>query len=105
MTDDHPTAPLERLTARELEVLRLIARGLDNREIADALVLSVATVKSHVNRVFLKLGARDRAQAVIAAYEAGVVRAGESTHGLRDGASPSPMEDESPHGLHDQRNE
>ena len=55
----------------------LIAHGLDNREIADELVLSLATVKSHVNRVFLKLCVRDRAQAVIVAYESGLVRVGE----------------------------
>ena len=82
------------LTPRELEVLRLIARGLDNRGIADQLVLSTATVKSHVNRVFLKLGVRDRAQAVIAAYETGVVEPRFSTPGLRDATPPSPMDNE-----------
>ncbi len=60
------------LTPREAEVLRLIAAGLSNAEIAQALVVSSATVKSHVNRVFYKVGARDRAQAVRYAYEHGI---------------------------------
>ena len=65
------------LTPRESEVLALIARGLSNAEIADALALSVETVRTHVKRVYMKTGARDRAHAVIMAYETGLVRPSE----------------------------
>jgi DNA-binding NarL/FixJ family response regulator len=64
---------LASLTPRELDVLRLIASGRSNTEIAAELVLSQATVKTHVGRIFAKIGARDRAQAVVYAYECGVV--------------------------------
>lgn len=66
---------LEGVTEREREVLMLIARGLSNREIADHLRVSMATVKTHITRLLAKLQARDRAQLVIAAYESGLVSA------------------------------
>jgi DNA-binding NarL/FixJ family response regulator len=77
-----PAAPVQRerfseLTEREVEVLRLLTRGLSNAEIGQQLFLSEATVKTHVTRVLSKLGVRDRVQAVVMAYEAGLVQPGE----------------------------
>jgi DNA-binding NarL/FixJ family response regulator len=71
-------AALADLTPRELEVLRMLARGLSNGEIARELVLGEATVKTHVARVFQKLDLHDRAQAVVLAYETGLVVPGEA---------------------------
>lgn len=72
-----PSGALADLTPRETEVLVLIARGLSNGEIAGELVLGPATVKTHVKRILFKLDVRDRVQAVVLAYESGLVRAGD----------------------------
>ena len=78
--DHPPTRPpprgLDELTTRELEILIHVARGLSNAEIAEQLVLSPLTIKTHVARVLDKLNLRDRVQAVVLAYETGIIRPG-----------------------------
>jgi DNA-binding NarL/FixJ family response regulator len=71
--DDAPPPALSSLTERELEILTQLARGLSNAELGATLYLSEPTIKTHLSNIFRKLGVRDRVQAVIAAYEAGLV--------------------------------
>ena len=75
-----PPASLNELTPREHEVLTLVAHGLSNAEIADQLVVSRGTVKTHVERILMKLELRDRIQAVVLAYETGIVTPGQTNH-------------------------
>ena len=82
---------METLTNREREVVAMVAHGLCNDEIADAMVLSPTTAKTHVSRAMIKLGARDRAQLVVFAYQAGLVAprsTGQASGRVRGGEAP-----------------
>jgi DNA-binding NarL/FixJ family response regulator len=72
-------AGLDELTPREVEVFKLLARGMSNAEIAGELIVSETTVKTHVARILMKLGVRDRVQAVVLAYESGVIAPGDAS--------------------------
>jgi DNA-binding NarL/FixJ family response regulator len=78
-TPSNPPPGLSELTPREFEVFKLLATGMANGEIAAQLIVGETTVKTHVTRVLMKLGVRDRVQAVVLAYEAGIVNPGHTT--------------------------
>jgi DNA-binding NarL/FixJ family response regulator len=80
-----PRGALAGLTPRELEIVTLVGLGLTNDDIAEQLVISPVTAKTHVNRAMMKLHARDRAQLVIAAYEGGLVAPGDRPHDVHPG--------------------
>ena len=80
MLNREPNPRLDELTTREREVLELIAQGLSNAEIAEVLTLERSTIKSHVQRILTKLGARNRVEVVIAAYEWGLITPGHTPH-------------------------
>jgi DNA-binding NarL/FixJ family response regulator len=79
-TPPAPPTSLQELTPREREVLGFVARGLSNAEIAERLIVSRATVKTHVERILMKLDLRDRIQAVVFAYETGLITPGHADH-------------------------
>jgi DNA-binding NarL/FixJ family response regulator len=81
---------LDELTAREREVLELVSQGLSNAEIAETLVLERTTVKTHVQRILTKLGARNRIEVVIVAYEWGLITPGQTSHSTSRGAHLEP---------------
>jgi DNA-binding NarL/FixJ family response regulator len=76
--EGRPPPELAELSSREIEILRLVGRGLSNTEIAERLFISLATVKTHVRHILQKLNLRDRVQAVVLAYESGLLRPGEA---------------------------
>ena len=78
-TPDNTTPGLDELTPRELEVFRLLATGMTNSEIASKLIVGETTIKTHVARILTKLGVRDRVQAVVLAYETGLISPGHTT--------------------------
>jgi DNA-binding NarL/FixJ family response regulator len=83
-TDPKLQEPLDTLTEREKEILKLLARGLSNAQMGEQLFLSETTVKSYVTRLLGKLDVRTRVQAVVLAYETGLVRPGEQSEALSD---------------------